>query len=100
VVSAELVQPYADRQSEGALYFNVEFSPMASPSFEARVRPGEAATLLARLIERSFRDSRAVDLEGLCVLAGKKVRCSIEHLQSPPTPANLAVLLSRNPSTR
>ena len=53
--------------------FNVEFSPMASPNFESG-RPGEAAIELARLVERSLRETRAIDQEALCVLAGRKVR--------------------------
>ncbi len=34
---------------------------------------GEAAMEVTRLVERALRDSRAVDLEALCVLAGQKV---------------------------
>ena len=34
---------------------------------------GEAALEVTRLVERALRDSRAVDLEALCVLAGQKV---------------------------
>ena len=45
---------------------------MASPAFEAG-RPGEAAIEVMRLLERALRDSRAVDLEALCVLVGQKV---------------------------
>ncbi len=55
--------------------FNVEFSPMASPSFQPG-RPGEAAIDVTRLLERAFRDSRAIDQEALCVLAGHRVRQS------------------------
>jgi hypothetical protein len=33
-------------------------------------RPGEAAIEVARLVERGLRESRAVDLEALVVLAG------------------------------
>lgn len=46
---------------------------MASPSFQA-VRPGEAAIEVTRLLERAFRDSRAIDQEALCVLSGHRVR--------------------------
>ena len=60
------------RPNEGSLRFNVELSPMASPAFEAG-RPGEAAIEAMRLLERALRDSRAVDLEALCVLVGQKV---------------------------
>ena len=65
-----------DRPNEGSLRFNVEFSPMASPNFEPG-RPTENANELARLIERGLRETKAVDLEALCVLAGRKVRCVI-----------------------
>ena len=61
------------RPNEGSLRFNVEFSPMASPNFEPG-RPTENANELARLIERGLRETKAVDLEALCVLAGRKVR--------------------------
>lgn len=72
VVTAELEAPYPDRPNEGSLRFNVEFSPMASPNFEPG-RPTENANELARLIERGLRETKAVDLEALCVLAGRKV---------------------------
>ncbi|KAI7842022.1 hypothetical protein COHA_004223 [Chlorella ohadii] len=72
VVTATLDAPYADRHAEGSLRFNVEFSPMASPAFEPG-RPGEDAIEVARLVERGMRESRAVDLESLVVLAGRKV---------------------------
>lgn len=34
-VSAEVVEPWPDRPTEGFFHFNVEFSPMANPSWEA-----------------------------------------------------------------
>ena len=46
---------------------------MASPNFEPG-RPTENANELARLIERGLRETKAVDLEALCVLAGRKVQ--------------------------
>ena len=39
VVTAELEAPYPDRPNEGSIRFNVEFSPMASPTFQPG-RPG------------------------------------------------------------
>lgn len=36
-------------------------------------RAGEAAQEVVRLVERALRDSHAVDLEALCVIAGRKV---------------------------
>jgi exosome complex component RRP45 len=71
-VTSELVQPYRDRQNEGTLSIFTEFSPMADPSFEAG-RAAESAVELARIIDRGLRESRAVDMESLCVIAGKLV---------------------------
>ncbi|EEF31262.1 exosome complex component RRP45A [Ricinus communis] len=71
-VTSQLVQPYRDRPNEGSLSIFSEFSPMADPSFEPG-RPGESAVELGRIIDRGLRESRAVDTESLCVLAGKLV---------------------------
>ncbi|XP_008777152.2 exosome complex component RRP45A-like [Phoenix dactylifera] len=71
-VTSQLVQPYRDRPNEGTLAIFTEFSPMADPSFEAG-RPGESAVELGRVIDRGLRESRAVDMESLCVVAGKSV---------------------------
>ena len=71
-ITAALEVPFPDRPSEGSIRFNVELSPMASPSFEPG-RPGEDAVELARLVERGLKQSHAIDTEALCVLAGRKV---------------------------
>ncbi|KAJ1279458.1 hypothetical protein BS78_04G158400 [Paspalum vaginatum] len=71
-VTAQLVQPYRDRPNEGTLAIFTEFSPMADPAFEAG-RPGESAIELGRVVDRGLRESRAVDMESLCVVAGKHV---------------------------
>ena len=36
-------------------------------------RPGEEAIELARLVERALKQSHALDMEALCVVAGRKV---------------------------
>ncbi|CAN1319010.1 Exosome complex component RRP45B [Linum perenne] len=69
---SQLVQPYRDRPNEGTLSIFTEFSPMADPSFEVG-RPGESAIELGRIIDRGLRESKAVDMESLCVLPGKLV---------------------------
>ncbi|XP_051120568.1 exosome complex component RRP45A-like isoform X2 [Andrographis paniculata] len=71
-VTSQLVQPYRDRPNEGTLAIFTEFSPMADPSFESG-RPGEHAVELGRIIDRGLRESQAVDMESLCVFAGKWV---------------------------
>ncbi|CAO3679963.1 unnamed protein product [Umbelopsis vinacea] len=71
-VSAEVVRPRADKPTEGLLLFNTEISPMASPAFETG-RSSEEEVLISRTIEKALRRSRAVDTEGLCIVAGEKV---------------------------
>ncbi|KAL3620364.1 hypothetical protein CASFOL_035276 [Castilleja foliolosa] len=71
-VTSQLVQPYRDRPNEGTLAIFTEFSPMADPAFEVG-RPGEFAVELGRIVDRGLRESRAVDTESLCVVAGKWV---------------------------
>jgi exosome complex component RRP45 len=73
VVRCEVVEPFPDRPTEGFFLFNTEFSPMASQSFEVGGRVSEEAVEVGRLIERSLRDSRAIDTEALCIRAGEKV---------------------------
>ncbi|XP_001513016.1 exosome complex component RRP45 [Ornithorhynchus anatinus] len=71
-VSCELVAPKLNRATEGILFFNLELSQMASPAFE----PGRQSDLLVklnRLLERCLRNSKCVDTESLCVIAGEKV---------------------------
>ena len=68
------------RPNEGILRFNVEYSPMASSEFEGG-RHSEAAMEMIRLLEQVLRNSRAVDREALCVLAGQKVSilCALQR---------------------
>ncbi|XP_007536417.1 exosome complex component RRP45 isoform X1 [Erinaceus europaeus] len=71
-VSCELVPPKPNRATEGILYFNLELSQMAAPAFE----PGRQSDLLVklnRLLERCLRNSKCIDTESLCVVAGEKV---------------------------
>ncbi|KAF9423482.1 Exosome complex component RRP45 [Podila epigama] len=71
-VSCEVIRPYADKPTEGFLVFNTEISPMAAPTFEAG-RQTDEEVLVSRLIEKAMRRSRALDTEGLCIVAGEKV---------------------------
>uniref|UniRef100_A0A1A9W695 Exosome complex component RRP45 n=1 Tax=Glossina brevipalpis TaxID=37001 RepID=A0A1A9W695_9MUSC len=71
-VSSELGQPKATRPNEGLLHINVELGPMAASHFEAG-RNCELTVQLNRTLERTFKDSRAVDLESLCVISEEHV---------------------------
>ncbi|KAM9030456.1 exosome complex component RRP45 isoform 2-T2 [Ara ararauna] len=71
-VSCELVPPKPSRPTEGILFVNLELSPMAAPGLE----PGRQSDLLVKLnrqIERCLRNSRCIDTESLCIVAGQKV---------------------------
>ena len=71
-VSCHVIQPRPQRPTEGQLFFNVELSPMASPSFDVG-RPSSLSTEINRTLERCVKESRAVDTESLCIIAGEKV---------------------------
>lgn len=78
--TVEAVTPYSDRPSEGTLAISVELSPAASESAAlefavhgAHPPADRVAMALRGNVERVIRDSRAVDTEALCILAGKKV---------------------------
>jgi len=72
VCTGEVVTPSPERPNEGRIHFNVEFGPIASPSFEVG-RPSIQATCVANLIERLLRGGRALDTEALCIVGGQKV---------------------------
>lgn len=72
-VSASLDAPYADRHSEGSVTFDVQPTAMAQGFGPDSQRRNEDAVELSRLVERGLKESRAVDLEALCVQPGRKV---------------------------
>eukprot|EP01090_Pellita_catalonica_P017188 TRINITY_DN5128_c0_g1_i1.p1 TRINITY_DN5128_c0_g1~~TRINITY_DN5128_c0_g1_i1.p1 ORF type:complete len:441 (+),score=85.97 TRINITY_DN5128_c0_g1_i1:76-1398(+) len=82
IVTAEVVEPYPDRPTEGFFVFNTEFSPMASPDFDPG-RPSDECVEISRVVERGLRESGCVDTEALCIKAGEAVwsiRCDIHIL--------------------
>ena len=64
--------PFPDVPDKGVLTVNAELVPLASPEFEPGP-PGEVAVELARVVDRGIRESKAIDLEKLCVEPGKNV---------------------------
>lgn len=76
VVTGEIVEPSPYRPNEGFFHFNVEFSPMASPAFEVG-RPSAQGVEIGRVVERVIKQSRALDVESLCILSGQKVKSFI-----------------------
>jgi len=68
----EVGQPFTDVPNEGVLTVNAELVPLASPSFEPGP-PDENSIELARVVDRGIRESKAIELEKLCIEPGKKV---------------------------
>jgi exosome complex component RRP42 len=64
--------PFSDTPNEGVLTVNAELVPLASPTFEPGP-PNENAIELARVVDRGIRESKAINLEKLCLEPGKKV---------------------------
>jgi len=71
-VKLEVGSPYPDTPNEGALVVSAEFMPTASPTFEPGP-PDENAIELARVIDRSLREIKAIDMEKLVIVPGRKV---------------------------
>ncbi len=71
-VKLEIGTPFSDRPNEGVLQVNAEFVPLASPTFEPGP-PDEFAIEAARVVDRCLREPRAVRLEDLVIIPGKKV---------------------------
>ncbi|CAB3402537.1 unnamed protein product [Caenorhabditis bovis] len=71
-VSAQIAEPSSMRPQKGVINIDVDLSPMANPSNE-HDRLGQKGMELIRLLELIIRDSRCVDVESLCIRAGKEV---------------------------
>jgi exosome complex component RRP42 len=65
-------EPFPDTPNEGVLTVNAELVPLASPTFEPGP-PNENAIELARVVDRGIRESKAISLEKLCLIPGKRV---------------------------
>ena len=64
--------PFPDTPNEGIMMVSTEFTPLASPDFEAGP-PGEDAVELARLVDRGLRESKCIELSKMVITPGEKV---------------------------
>ncbi len=71
-IKIEVGEPFSDVPDQGVLTVNAELVPLASPTFEPGP-PDENAIELARVVDRGIRESKAINLEKLCAVPGKKV---------------------------
>jgi exosome complex component RRP42 len=69
-VKLELGTPYPDTPQDGSLMVGAELLPLANPKYEAGP-PGIDSIELARVIDRTIRESKAMDLTTLCIEEGK-----------------------------
>lgn len=81
-ISAEVTKPYEDRPIEGIFLITTDIGAMASALFD-NYRQSDDEVLLTRLIEKAIRRSNALDLESLCIVAGKScwmIRADVHYL--------------------
>ncbi|MCS7112398.1 MAG: exosome complex protein Rrp42 [Nitrososphaerota archaeon] len=71
-VKIDLGQPYPDMPNAGVLAVNVELMPLASPTFEPGP-PDERAVEVARIVDRTIREGKMLDLEELVIMPGREV---------------------------
>ncbi|MBN2203153.1 MAG: exosome complex protein Rrp42 [Candidatus Aenigmarchaeota archaeon] len=71
-VKMSVGEPFSDTPNEGVLIVNAEFSPVASPEFEAGP-PSERSIEVARVTDRGVRESKCIDVEKLCITPGEAV---------------------------
>lgn len=71
-VKIQIGEPFPDTPNDGVMTVNAELVPLASPLFEPGP-PNEDAIELARVVDRGIRESKAIDVEALCLEPGKKV---------------------------
>ncbi|ARM75915.1 exosome complex protein Rrp42 [Acidianus manzaensis] len=71
-VKIEAEEPFEDTPNQGNLVVNVELLPLAYETFEPGP-PDENSIELSRVVDRSLRDSKSIDLTKLVIEPGKKV---------------------------
>jgi exosome complex component RRP42 len=69
-IKVETGPPYSDTPNMGVLTVNAELLPLAHEIFEPGP-PDENSIELARVVDRSLRESKALDLESLVIVPGK-----------------------------
>ena len=65
-------KPYDDTADQGNLMVNAELTPMASPDFESGP-PSDWAIEISRVVDRTLREGKAVNLKKLCITEGEAV---------------------------
>jgi len=71
-VKMDLAEPFPDSKDEGVLMVNAEFVPLAFEKFETGP-PSDESIELARVVDRTIRESQILDMKKLCIKQGEKV---------------------------
>ncbi len=96
-IKSDVGEPYPDRPNEGVMTTSAELVPMAAPDFESGP-PDEDTIELARVVDRSIRESECIDFSKLVIEEGKLVRILffdihvLDYSGSLFDAANLAVI--------
>ncbi len=83
-VKLNIEKPFPDTPDKGILMVNAELLPLSSPDFEGGP-PDSTSIELARVVDRGIRESKAMDVNSLCIEPGEKVWsiavdiCTINH---------------------
>lgn len=71
-VSCEIAQPKTTRPNEGTIFINLEVGSMAAPHLENGFPLTESAIEFNRILEKTIRESKCIDLESLCIISEEK----------------------------
>ncbi|KAJ2760821.1 3'-5'-exoribonuclease [Coemansia sp. BCRC 34490] len=73
-VTCTVARPLPDRPTEGLVQVSAELAGLAiPPSPQTTAVEVEEMAVVSRMVDRVIRQSRAVDTEALCIVAGQKV---------------------------
>ncbi|KRX00598.1 Ribosomal protein S5 domain 2-type fold [Pseudocohnilembus persalinus] len=72
-VSAEIVEPKKNKPSEGFLVFKVDLSMMGEEDGKDHQQVRQYGNEISKLLERIIKETKAVDVESLCLITGKRV---------------------------
>lgn len=82
-ISASVKAPRSTAPFEGLFHITTDLSSMAHPKFENGTSNGVEKIMVSRMIEKSIIRSNALDLESLCIVAGKRcwmIRADVHYL--------------------
>ncbi|MBW2995437.1 exosome complex protein Rrp42 [Candidatus Woesearchaeota archaeon] len=84
-IKMEMGKPYPDTPDQGAMMVGAELLPLSNPKYESGP-PGIDSIELARVVDRGIRESKAIDVNQLCIEPGEK--CWIVTIDIVPLNSN------------